>query len=713
MVSSKTLAVATALSTVSPIVSAFDAQSKTNVAVYYGQGANQPRLSEFCADTSLDIINIGFVNIFPDQGALNWPGSNFGNQCDGTTYEIGGASTQLLSGCHQIAEDIPICQAAGKKVFLSLGGAYPDNQAILSENTALAFADFLWLSFGPVNQSWVDVGGPRPFRDVSVDGFDFDIEHNGGFGYADMVNRLREHYAEVPDRTFYISGAPQCMIPDAQLSDAIANSPFDFVWVQFYNTAGCSAMDYVLGNTPGFNYDAWVDVIKKSANPKAKLLVGLPASETVVNAGYYLTPEEVQPLVCEYMDLYPDTFGGIMLWEATASEQNQINGTSYADNMKKILDFCAPIPTTPSSSTVIPSSTAIPSSSSIPSSSPVTTKTPTSTPVIPTTTRTRTTSSRPVIPTTTRTPTQSPSSSPINSPSSSIPGSSIPGSSAPVTPSTTTTPGQSTTTPGQSATTTPGQSGTTAPGQSGTTTTAPGTTSAPVTTPTTTSPASTTDTTTYTTVIVTSYTSICPTGFTTITTTYTTTYCPGNTATATATQPPSGPGPQTSAPPPPEGWTTTVTVCTQCAATPTTVTLTLPAPTTGAPVVPTTTATLPAGYTTTVTVCTDCGPAPTTVTVTVPIIEVPTTVATKPTGRPIVPPVHTKSRPLILGTGGVRPSSSTMYVRPSSSVSRAPVAPTTTPEGVSPVFTGAAPRAIGLGQGAVALVGSLLYAFLM
>ena len=130
----------------------------------------------------MDIINIGFINVFPDQGAAGWPGSNFGNQCDGLTYQVDNVSTQLLSGCHQLVEDIPICQAAGKKVFLSLGGASPDEYQILSEDSAIFFADFLWGAFGPKTDSWALNNGPRPFGDVVVDGFDFDIEHNGGFG---------------------------------------------------------------------------------------------------------------------------------------------------------------------------------------------------------------------------------------------------------------------------------------------------------------------------------------------------------------------------------------------------------------------------------------------------------------------------------------------------------------------------------------------------
>lgn len=129
---------------------------------------------------------MGFVNSFPAVVG-QWPGSNFGNQCDGSYY----LGSTLLSGCHQIWEDIPVCQALGKKVFLSVGGdsAYP---IPLTDDVAEWFADFLWYSFGP-NQAntryevglfdnYVKDIFPRPFQNVSVDGFDFDVEHNGGLG---------------------------------------------------------------------------------------------------------------------------------------------------------------------------------------------------------------------------------------------------------------------------------------------------------------------------------------------------------------------------------------------------------------------------------------------------------------------------------------------------------------------------------------------------
>ncbi|KAI9041665.1 class III chitinase ChiA1 [Aspergillus affinis] len=821
MISQRALAVVAAISCLASPAFAFDAQSKSNVAVYYGQGYEQPRLREICQDASVDIINLGFINVFPGQGAGGWPGSNFANQCDGKTYEIGGVKTHLLSGCHQLVEDIPLCQAAGKKVLLSLGGASPDTQRILSETDALLFTDFLWGAFGPIDDAWVAMDGPRPFGDVVVDGFDFDIEHNGGFGYATMIDRFREHFDLIPDRTFYISGAPQCSIPDQQLGLAIAASVFDFVWVQFYNTAGCSARDFfnVAGNGKGgFSYDAWVNVIKNGRNRAAKLYIGLPASESAAKPGYYLTPEEVDVLVARYMGRYPDTFGGIMLWEATASERNQIDGAAYAEHMKNILvqrdpahptptavpsstipvtssrpissgttstsiivspttssvattspshtsrssSYPSPSATTKVTSTLTPSRSPVTSGRPSPSTSPVTSRT-RSTPVIRTSTvSTITSHSSSSVPS--RTPTShhpSPSTSVIASstrvsssshissgrPSSSTWASTVSSTISRTSQATTLSPsgklpssnGQSNTIPSQGATAsssnetgkpTGSSTGTASHHGSGTITMPPGVTDGPQTTAPANPNGSSSGGVTITTVIVTSYTSICPTGFTTITTTYTTTYCPGTIpATATVTNPPPGSA-QTTAPSPPEGWTTTVTVCTQCAATPTTVTLTVPvtATVTNRPSAPESqtnaaAAPPPAGWTTTVTVCTRCGPSPTTLTLTVPVSAATETVpgsgpsvGTGPEGGAgtpsnldttnthYLPPAPTRSP--IFGTGNAhpRPSTSTLFVQPSPSESRVPVAPSTTSEYPAPMFTGAAPRQARLSHAAGALL---------
>ncbi|PGG96843.1 chitinase, partial [Blastomyces parvus] len=347
---------------------AFDANSKTNLAVYYGQGPYQQRLAHFCQQTSMDIIPIGFIHIFPDQGKGGYPGSNFGNQCSSDVYlNEDGVPTQLLKDCHQIAEDIPICQAAGKKILLSLGGATPDYK-LKNQRSARDFADFLWGAFGPKTVQWGNK--PRPFGDVVVDGFDFDIEHNGDNGYVTMVDRLRYRFKEDSKRKYYISAAPQCPPDDAQLAVPIVNSYFDFIFVQFYNTLWCSARSYVSNpRTSDFSFDDWVKVIKRSPNPAARLYIGLLGNKnaTTVSDIYYLTPEEVKPLARTFMNKHPNNFGGIMIWEATYSENNQINGKSYADHMKRILyELSPPPPTTTSTST---STSSAPTTSSYPASS--------------------------------------------------------------------------------------------------------------------------------------------------------------------------------------------------------------------------------------------------------------------------------------------------------------------------------------------------------
>lgn len=181
---------------------------------------------------------IAFVNVFPDESGTNgYPGTNFGNACGGTYTTPDGQSSQLLGPCASIEADIKYCQARGKKILLSLGGGASLGVFIETTASAESFADFLWGAFGTQQAEWVAEGKPRPFGDASVDGFDFDIESSASvvgsqklsFGYGDMVNRLRGWFATAFPSRFYISGAPQCIVPDAHLADALASSYFDFL----------------------------------------------------------------------------------------------------------------------------------------------------------------------------------------------------------------------------------------------------------------------------------------------------------------------------------------------------------------------------------------------------------------------------------------------------------------------------------------------------
>lgn len=259
-------------------------------------------MTTVCAESSVDTVIIGFVNVFPDQDPNNTPGSNFANSCSpGAYYKTSsGATTSFLVGCDDIAQGIQTCHQNNKKVLISLGGAYPTNQFITNTTTANYFADYLWGAFGPQTTAWTNAGNPRPFGSQVVDGFDFDIESDYGSGvvpkdqagnpvpnykfqgYAQMITKLRSN-AAAANTPILISGAPQCVVPDAHLNYAIANSYFDFLFVQFYNTNGCSARDGVNtinGNTAGgdISFNQWATNSNNgvpSNNPNVPIYIGL------------------------------------------------------------------------------------------------------------------------------------------------------------------------------------------------------------------------------------------------------------------------------------------------------------------------------------------------------------------------------------------------------------------------------------------------------
>jgi len=159
--------------------------------------------------------------IFFDSDGL--PAVNFAAACEGTYF----TGTTLLQ-CTQMGQDIKTCQANGKKILLSLGGA-AGSYGFTSDAQASSFADELWNLFGGGNSS------TRPFGDAVIDGFDLDIEGGSTTGYATFVTRMRQNFANDTTKTYYMSGAPQCPLPDAYLNTALTTSYFDFIFVQFYN----------------------------------------------------------------------------------------------------------------------------------------------------------------------------------------------------------------------------------------------------------------------------------------------------------------------------------------------------------------------------------------------------------------------------------------------------------------------------------------------
>lgn len=322
------------LGLLSSLVSAFDASSNSNVAVYWGQnsGLSQERLSTYCTSDSVDIVLLAFLSGFPDTTI------NFSNQC-------------WTNDCPQIAEDIKTCQANGKVVLLSLGGA-SGSYGFSSEQEGADYATTLWNTFGP------GTADERPFGDAVVDGFDLDIENNNQVGYVALANGLKTLYSQDASKSYYLSASPQCPYPDASVGDVLSQVPVDFAFIQFYN-------NYCNLNGNEFNYDTWNTFAESAPNSNIKLFVGLPGSESS-GAGFAdsaLVKSQLSEIQCTA------NFGGVSLWDASSAFGNN----NYQDQIKQVLTekSCA-VSSSSSSSATSSSATSSAPASSVATSSAVT-----------------------------------------------------------------------------------------------------------------------------------------------------------------------------------------------------------------------------------------------------------------------------------------------------------------------------------------------------
>ncbi|KAI9066698.1 carbohydrate-binding module family 5 protein [Trametes sanguinea] len=298
-------------------VVAFDNSRYDNVAIYWGQNsygathsdvANyQKTLSFYCQDDAIDVIPIAFINKF--YGTGNAPVLDLANICN-TTTDSTFPGTSLLD-CSFLASDIQTCQSKGKVLTLSLGGGGA-SVGFQSDSQAEAFADTIWNDF---------LGGSsstRPFGSAVLDGVDLDIESGGTTGYAAFVTRLRSYFNGA-SKKYYITGAPQCVYPDASLGAVINSVAFDAIYVQFYNNP-CGLQ--VFNSPSGFNFgiwDIWARTI--SPNPNVKVYVGAPASSTAAGSGY-VDAATLANILTTTRNRFP-SFGGVMMWDAS---QAYVNG---------------------------------------------------------------------------------------------------------------------------------------------------------------------------------------------------------------------------------------------------------------------------------------------------------------------------------------------------------------------------------------------------
>lgn len=236
----------------------------TKTFAYWGQGNQKdttgPRaelpLAQACSH--YDVMLLGFL-------------ANFGGNKD-----LSSAANQISVSFHALGETqagIVSCQAANKPVILSIGGAAGE-YGFDSAADAQSSAQQIWdLYLGGTSSS-------RPFGSAVLDGVDLDVENSHGSQYyADFVDKL-ESLWNGASKKYYLTAAPQCPLPDANVGAVLSSrtSNFDYIQIQFYNNnCGYSSDDTALVAS----YNQW-----KGLLPVAKLVPTFPASKDAATSGY-------------------------------------------------------------------------------------------------------------------------------------------------------------------------------------------------------------------------------------------------------------------------------------------------------------------------------------------------------------------------------------------------------------------------------------------
>ena len=301
------------------------------IVVYWGQngagGANpgdmslyEKELDETCeSNPHYDALVLAFAIDFGNPlNASGGPRLNFAFHCK-TRYDD---QNPFLKRCPEIERAIIGCQQKRKKVLLSLGGA-TGSYSFTDDAHAERFAETTWNMF---------LGGQssvRPFGVAILDGVDLDIEGGLPGGYTAFVRKLRALMKTDPTRRYLVTGAPQCVFPDAYLGPGPgkvlgeAANLFDYLWVQFYNNH--CALD---GGTFNQMLASWTKV----AGPR--ILIGLPASSGA--GGGYVDPADLGRVVGLVRPGAPNP-QGIMLWDASYDRLNVINGQTYGARIATLL----------------------------------------------------------------------------------------------------------------------------------------------------------------------------------------------------------------------------------------------------------------------------------------------------------------------------------------------------------------------------------------
>lgn len=216
------------------------------------------------------------------------------------------------------SDDIETCQSLGKTILLSVGGSTYSEGGFSSSSAAVAGAQLMWETFGPVSSN---TAINRPFGNAVIDGFDFDFESTVSNMPA-FANQLRTYFSQDTSKTYYLTAAPQCPYPDSADNPMLDGTVyFDAIWVQFYNNY-CGLQSFVAGSSTqnNFNLDTWNTWAQQtSLNKNVRVFVGVPANTGAAGSGY--EPVSTLSQIISYSEGFSN-FGGIMMWDASQAYAN-------------------------------------------------------------------------------------------------------------------------------------------------------------------------------------------------------------------------------------------------------------------------------------------------------------------------------------------------------------------------------------------------------
>lgn len=316
--------------------SAFNAFATNNLGVYYGHSevSSDPSMYPLCTNADVDIVMMGFLRQF--NGLNTLPTFDFGSSCQsddvtssGTDIDVVATSNTTTILCPELAANITTCQTYGKKVFISLGGS-SSNITFNSSSEASDAAHILWDYFGAGTNTNIS----RPFGNLTIDGFDFDIEGTSTT-YFDVFAESLQSLFNSSSTTRYISAAPLCANNTALPHGFYENT--NFVWPRFYNAQACG-----LGGS-GFNASlvAWHNYLEQivSALGSAYPLLYIGGLSFDNDVSGYVAPDEFAREVLAIRPNVSSIFGGVSLWEGSdalvttdASGNDFINVTKAALN---------------------------------------------------------------------------------------------------------------------------------------------------------------------------------------------------------------------------------------------------------------------------------------------------------------------------------------------------------------------------------------------